>query len=91
MYALIITVHIIVSIVMIGVILLQAGRGGLSETFGGSQTTIFGTRAGNFLTKATAACAILYIITCISLTIISSRRSRSIMETMPIQSAQPTK
>ncbi len=46
LYGLVITVHIIVSLILIFVILLQAGRGGgLSETFGGSQTqTILGTK-----------------------------------------------
>ncbi|MDD5173717.1 MAG: preprotein translocase subunit SecG, partial [Candidatus Omnitrophica bacterium] len=39
LYGLVITIHVIVSLVLISVILLQAGRGGgLSESFGGSST-----------------------------------------------------
>ena len=39
LYGLVITIHVIVSLVLRAVILLQAGRGGgLSESFGGSQT-----------------------------------------------------
>ena len=82
MYTFLMILHVFVSIVLILVILLQAGRGvGLSEMFGGSSTqTIFGTSATKFLTRATTACAILFLVTCLTLAILSSRRSRSLME-----------
>lgn len=82
MFLFLIIVHIFVSIVLISVILMQAGRGGgVSEIFGGSSTqTIFGTSATKFLQRATAAVAIIFIITSLSLAILSSRRSRSLME-----------
>ena len=69
LYNLIIAIHIIVSMVLILVILMQAGRGsGVNEMFGGSQTqTIFGTSASNFLMKATAVSAVVFIITCMTL------------------------
>ncbi|HPM42722.1 MAG TPA: preprotein translocase subunit SecG [Candidatus Omnitrophota bacterium] len=62
-YWFVILVHVVVSLVLIAVILLQAGRGGgLSETFGGSSTqTLFGTKTSVFLKRATAASAIIYI------------------------------
>jgi hypothetical protein len=38
MYATVIVIHVIISLFLIAVILLQAGKGGgLSDTFGGSQ------------------------------------------------------
>ena len=82
MYMFFMVVHIFVSLVLIGVILMQAGRGGgVSEIFGGGGTqTIFGTSATKFLQRATAACAIIFIITSLSLAILSSRRSKSLME-----------
>jgi preprotein translocase subunit SecG len=82
MYYFVIAVHIFVSAVLIIVILMQAGRGsGVSEMFGGSSTrTIFGTSASNFLMRATAVCAVVFIITCVTLAIMSSNRSRSLME-----------
>ncbi len=82
MYIVLIAIHIIVSVFLILVILLQAGRGGgLADTFGGSQMqSLFGTKSTNVLTKLTAACAAMFIITCLSLAIISSHRSRSLME-----------
>ncbi len=82
MYTFLMVLHVFVSMVLILVILMQAGRGGgVSEMFGGSSTqTIFGTSAAKFLTKATAACAILFIVTSLSLAVLSSRRSRSLMK-----------
>jgi len=82
MYAFLITVHIIVSIVLILVILLQAGRGGgLSEAFGISSTqTLFGTSATRFLQRATSVCAVIFLLTCLTLAALSTQRSRSLME-----------
>lgn len=81
LYGLVIAIHIIVSLVLIAVILLQAGRGGgLSESFGGSSTqTLFGTKTSLFLTRATAASAIIYIITCLLLAVMTSQRGRSLV------------
>ncbi len=81
LYGLIIALHVIVSLVLIAVILLQAGRGGgLSESFGGSSTqTLFGTKTSVFLTRATAAAAIIYILTCLSLAVMTSHKGRSLV------------
>ena len=81
LYGLVIAIHVIVSLVLIAVILLQAGRGGgLSETFGGNSTqTLFGTKTSVFLTRATAASAIIYILTCLSLAVMTSHRGRSLI------------
>lgn len=83
MYIFILIIHIIVSFVLIGVILLQAGRGGgLAETFGGggTQTTIFGQKASTFLTRATTVSAVLFLCTSLSLALLSSMRQKSLME-----------
>ena len=81
LYGLVIAIHVIVSLVLIAVILLQAGRGGgLSDTFGGSSTqTLFGTKTSVFLTRATAASAIIYILTCLTLAVLTSHRGRSLV------------
>ena len=80
-YGLVIAIHIIACIILIVAILLQAGRGGgLSETFGGdSSQTIFGTKMSVFLTKATVVAACLYLVTCLVLGIMTSRRGRSLI------------
>lgn len=88
MYGSLIVVHIFASLILIAVILLQAGRGGgLSEIFGGRglEQTIFGTRATTFLTRITTIAAIVFILTSLSLAVISSRRSKSLIEMEKIQ------
>lgn len=80
-YGLVIAIHVIASLVLIAVILLQAGRGGgLSETFGGNSTqTILGTKTSVFLKRATAASAIIYIFTCLTLAVLTSHQGRSLV------------
>ena len=87
MYGFVIFIHVAASIVLILVILLQAGRGGgLSETFaGGSSTqTIFGTKTSVFMTRATAVCACLYLITCLTLAVMTGQRGKSIVAKGPL-------
>jgi len=84
MYSILIVIHVIISLFLIAVILLQAGKGGgLADTFGGSQMqNLFGTKSTTVLTKLTAVCAIGFIVTCISLAIISSKKGRSIIDSV---------
>ena len=65
----ILIIHIILSIFLVLVVLIQPGRGGGFVMGGGGSQTLFGTTgAGNFLTKLTAILAILLVITSIMLT-----------------------
>ena len=67
----ILIINIILAILLIGIILLQKSEGG-ALGLGASQDNFISSRsAGSFLTKATAIIATLFIITSISLTIIS--------------------
>lgn len=86
MFGLIIAMHILICIFLILVILIQPGKGyGLSETFGGTAQTLFGTRSATFITRATAICATVFLITCLGIGIFSSKRSRSVMERVKIE------
>ena len=82
MYIFLMIVHVIVCIVLIAVVLLQAGRGGgFSEMMGGAQPqSIFGTQTNMFMTRATEVCAVLFIVTSLSLGILSTQRGKSLME-----------
>lgn len=83
MYGVLIALHVISCLVLIMVILLQAGKGGgISETFGGSGglQSMLGTKASSFLTKATAACAVLFLATSLTLALVSMNKSGSIVE-----------
>jgi preprotein translocase subunit SecG len=74
---LIIIVHVLVSTLMIGVILLQSGKGAeIGAAFGGSSQTIFGSRgAATFLSKMTIATATIFMLTSLTLSILSIKRS----------------
>ena len=86
LYALILTLHIIVCFVLIAVILLQAGRGGgVADAFGGTAQSILGTRGAAYLTRATTVCAIIFMVTSLSLAILSAQRGRSLMEGVRIE------
>jgi preprotein translocase subunit SecG len=77
MTVLIVIVHVVVCLIMMGVILLQAGKGAeIGASFGGSSQTIFGSRgAATFLSKMTIATATLFMLTSLSLSILSAKRS----------------
>jgi preprotein translocase subunit SecG len=73
-------VHIFVCMVLIGVVLLQQGKGGgMGAAFGGATTQVFGGRgAGNILTRATAICAAIFMLTSVSLAYLSSSGDRAL-------------
>ena len=79
MMGLIIAIHVIACILLIILILIQAGRGGgLVEGFSGVES-MFGTKTNTFLPRSTSVLSTLFIITCISLALLSARKSRSLM------------
>ena len=82
MYIFLLVIHVIVCFVLVAVVLLQAGRGGgFSDMMGGSQPqSIFGTQTNEFMTRATEVCAVLFIVTSLSLGIFSSQHGKSLME-----------
>ena len=69
MVIIITVIHIVVSIGLILVVLLQTGKGAeVGAVFGGSSATIFGSSgAGNFLTRLTTGMAIVFMITSLTL------------------------
>jgi preprotein translocase subunit SecG len=73
-------VHVLVCAFLVLVVLLQQGKGGgMGAAFGGATTQVFGGRgAGNILTRATAICAGIFMITSVSLAYLSSSGDRSL-------------
>jgi preprotein translocase subunit SecG len=71
MFAFIVTVHVVVSVFLIFVILLQPGKGDAMAAFaggGGSSNTVFGGRGSvTFLSKVTTVCAIIFMLTSLTL------------------------
>ena len=66
------TLHVVVSVFLIFVILLQPGKGDAMAAFsgggGGGANTVFGGRGSvTFLSKVTTVCAIIFMITSLTL------------------------
>jgi preprotein translocase subunit SecG len=83
-YYAIVALHVLVCFILILVVLLQSGKGAdLAGAFGGAGTqTAFGSRGpASFLSKVTTGAAVVFMITSISLTILSGGgASRSVMD-----------
>ena len=78
-----IIIHVVVSIALILIVLLQTGKGAdMGAAFGGgSSQTLFGsTGASTFLSKLTTIAAVVFMLTSLALAYYSSNRaSNSIM------------
>jgi preprotein translocase subunit SecG len=101
MTTIVVIIHIIVSLALICIVLLQHGKGaGIGAAFGGSSQTVFGsTGAAPFLAKLTAVAAILFMCTSLGLTFLGRQKAPSVMQgagksaatqSAPVAPAQPT-
>lgn len=85
---LIILVHVIVCIALVAIVLLQSGKGAeMGAAFGGASQTLFGGSGGSsFMSKLTTGAAVVFMITCILLSMTSRhvfREGNSIMNGAP--------
>ena len=86
-YGIVMVVHVLIAIFLIVVILIQGGRGGLGEALGGAAAqSLFGGGANTVMTKITAVCAGFFMVTCLSLALLSTARGRSVMDQIPVTS-----
>src|SRR3989454_2702644 len=79
MFTALIILHVVVAFIMVGVILLQSGKGAeIGAALGGSSQPIFGARgASTFVGKLTAVTATIFMLTSLSLAIMSKQRNYS--------------
>ena len=85
MFSLIATIHVIVTVVLILLVLVQDSKGGAGMFAGGSSQSILGATGGaTLLAKLTRGTAITFAITCISLTIYTTRQGQSVIDNTPI-------
>ena len=71
--------HVAVGLFLILVVLLQAGKGaamGASLGSAGSQAMFGSSGAGNFLTKLTTVAAIIFMVTSLSLAVVSTKKDQ---------------
>lgn len=83
MYTIILIIHVTVALALIGIVLLQRGKGAtIGAAFGGSSQTLFGPRGpATALAKITTGAAIVFMLTSITLsTIKKNARESSIIQ-----------
>jgi len=81
MQAFLIAVHVITCIILVVTVLLQQGKGAEVGAVFGSSEAIFGSAGpATLLSKITTACAIIFMLTSLSLTYLSiQNRGQSVM------------
>jgi len=96
MYALVMTIHVVVCIFLIIVVLLQSGKAAdLAGAFGGmGSQTAFGPRgSATLLSKATTISAVLFMVTSLSLSILATRGGagpgKSVLDATPQKATAP--
>lgn len=84
MTTLILVFHVLVSLFLIFIVLVQGGKGAeLGSAFGGSSQTVFGSRgAATFLNKLTTVVAVVFMLTSLLLAI-SSIKKPSVIKPAP--------
>ena len=95
MSGLLLTLHVIVSLLLIGVILLQPGSkgGGLGATFGGGgANSAFGAKgAAPFLAKFTYWLAAGFMVTSLVIEVLIVKQNRSVLDRAAGAKAAPAK
>ena len=94
-FTIVIVLHVLIALAIIGLVLLQHGKGAdMGSGFGGgSSGSLFGaTGSANFLSRITAALATIFFVTSLGLAYFASNRPKtagSIMEGVKTEQSQP--
>lgn len=94
-FPIVLAVHVLVGISIIGLVLLQHGKGAdMGAAFGGGASgSLFGaTGSANFLSRTTAVLAAVFFLTSLGLSYMASNKpgsERSVMESVKPQPAAP--
>ncbi len=97
MISILLVIHVLLSLVIIALVMLQRGKGADAGAAlgGGSSGSVFGARgASNFLSRSTAILATLFFITSLSLAYLSAnQRSATVSSGSVLEGAteQPAK
>ena len=94
LYGILIVVQVLISILLVVVILMQAAKGGgLAGIAGGlSSSPVFGGRgAATFLSRATTTLAVLFMLNCLGLAVLSksTRVPRSVTQAEAVEPISP--
>lgn len=87
MTAFLTAIHILVSLFLIFIILIQSSKGAeLGAAFGGSSQTLFGSRgAATLLSKLTTASAVVFMLTSLLLAVVSVKSGSVMKKTVPAE------
>lgn len=93
-FSLVLTVHILVAIGIVGLVLMQHGKGAdMGATFGGGASgSLFGaTGSANFLSRTTAALATVFFVTSATLAYMAASQPKNTGSVMQeaLESAAP--
>ena len=85
MFTILTILHVFVCLFLIFIVLIQSSKGAeIGAAFGGSSQTLFGSRgAATFLNKLTTVVAVIFMITSISLAVLSAKRGSVVLEQPP--------
>ena len=94
LYGILIVVQVLISILLVVVILMQAAKGGgLAGIAGGlTSSPVFGGRgAATFLSRATTTLAVLFMLNCLGLAMLSksARTPRSVTQAESVEPISP--
>ena len=98
-FAIVLSVHVLIAALMIGLILIQHGKGAdAGAAFGsGASGTVFGAKgSGNFLSRSTAILAAMFFSTSLALAYLGGNRAETediidaLTVTNPVQSIEST-
>lgn len=93
MYQFLMVIHVLVALAIIGLVMLQQGKGAdAGAGFGGASNTLFGARgAASFLTRTTAILATVFFMTSLSLAYLGSKTDNKPSDLMDVPQAEPAK
>ncbi|MBM3358073.1 MAG: preprotein translocase subunit SecG [Betaproteobacteria bacterium] len=80
METLVLVVHVVAALALVGLVMLQQGKGAdVGAAFGsGASGSLFGaTGSANFLSRTTAVLAVVFFLTSLGLTYISTRKTEN--------------
>ena len=93
MYQLILMIHVVVAVVLIGLVLIQHGKGAdIGAAFGsGASNTLFGSQGtGGFLFKLTGGLAMTFFVTSLTLSyLVSTQYQKTEQQAIPQQTNVP--
>ena len=84
--------HIILCVILIGVVMLQSGKGtDIAAVFGGGSQTVFGSRGpATFLNKITVVIALLFLLTSLGMARIARNASaKSVIDQANLEQTLP--